>query len=320
MTRLILQIYHNFIIVLPIFIVIGIGYVLKKKAFFNELLVDKITKLVFWGCLPIMLFQKIADSDFSQNLDFKVIGICYANLLIFFVFSLAVGKILGLSGGTLGAFAQGAFRANAAIVGLSVIVSAFPENADRIMAKAGIFMAFYVPPLNVLAVMALLIPMRQSSHTREWCKTGFQILMNPLIIGCLAGMIFSVFHLKLPLSLDQTLDLFSGMALPLALLSLGGGMSLTRLIGHWRVLTAANFIKLILMPLGAMGVLVGFGVSGDNLAAVMVLLAAPTAIASYPMARAMGADAELTTNIIMSTTIFSILTYPLWLTLWRWMI
>jgi predicted permease len=317
MVAWILQFVNSFMVVLPIFLIIGAGYVLKRKLFIDEHFIDKVTRLVFWGCLPIMLFQKIAHSDFTKSFEIKVVVVCYVNIIFIFFISLLAAKILGLSKGGLGAFWQGSFRSNAAIVGLSVIVSTFPENSDEMLARAGIFMAFYIPILNVLAVLALLLPVRSQGTGRGLSSLGKQIILNPLIIGCGLGMVFSVFRLNLPGFMDKTLGFFSNMTLPLALLCVGGGLSFKSMRDQARLVAAANVIKLVLLPLCALIGLRMWGISGDMLVMVMIILCSPTAIASYVMARAMQADSRLAASIVMSSTVASLFSFTLWLTLLR---
>ncbi|MFH1762377.1 MAG: AEC family transporter [bacterium] len=318
MNQVFLLIYKNFLVVLPIFCIIGLGYVLKKKKFMDAVFMDKASKLVFWICLPVLLFQKIAQSDFGSNFNLQIILVCYSCLGLIFFISLFLGKLLGISGKSLGVFIQGCFRSNAAIVGLSVIINVFPDNSDEMIARAGIFIAFLVPPFNTLSVFALLLPGKDMKKKGELKKIILSVLYNPLIIGCFFGILFSVFKIGLPAWLNKAGGFLANMTLPLALLAVGGSFSFTRILGNMRLLIPVNIMKLIIFPAIIVLILRTLNVNADNLVIVTIIIASPTAIASYIMACAMKSDSELAGSIVMSSTVVSMFTFTFWLTIMRW--
>ena len=142
--------------VVPIFIVVFIGYFLKRKGFLTDEFVRVADKLVFKLLLPCFLFTKVADMDKDSF---------YAQDVTVVLFALAA--VLAVSFGTLlictplirdsakrGAFVQGVYRSNTAILGVPFAENLFGADGARV---AAILLAFVVPLYNVIAVIILSV-------------------------------------------------------------------------------------------------------------------------------------------------------------------
>ena len=293
-------------IVLPVFLIIGLGYTIRRTGLVDAHFFAQTNGLVFYVCLPILLFYKIGSADFSTNFN---IGLVAAT-------SIAVGCCLLLAYfyGTWrkypapahGAFCQGAFRGNLAYIGLAIVYNAY---GDAGLTRAGILLGFLVPVLNFFAILALVLPQQhQRTNYQEVIK---QIIFNPLILASLVGILWSFFHLPMPTILDRSLNIATGMTLPLALISIGGSFSLDKLRGDIRKAALATTIKLIVLPLITTGFMLFFNISGLDFAIGLLMAGAPTAVATYIMADKMGADSELAGAIVVLATASSAFSYSL---------
>ncbi len=300
-------------IVLPIFIVIGLGTLLKQLQLFNEAFVQQTNRLVYIVFLPILLFYKIGQADFSSFFNAPlVIG---SSLVIVIGFSLSyfyTGK-QQYPAAIRGSFCQGSFRGNLAYIGLAICLNAYGEAG---LTKAGILMGFLVPVLNLFAILALLLP----HHGKSEEKTPnliLQTLLNPLIIASFLGIIWSYWSLPVPLIIDRSLKITSGLALPLALLAIGGSFSIERLKGDLKLAGTASFIKLVLLPLFSLILLVLLGVTGADLGIGILIAGAPAATATYIMAQQLKGDAELAGSIVMLSTLASACSYTIILLIFK---
>jgi predicted permease len=119
--------------------------------------------------------------------------------------------------------------------------------------------------------------------------------------------------IPMPLVMDRSLQILSGMALPMALLIIGGSLSLKLMKARLVPVLGTCLLKLLILPL--LGVVL-FRMAGqapvDYLPA-LILLASPTATIAYVMAREMGADSDFAVAAISATTLFSALTFSFWL-------
>ncbi|MDF1579900.1 MAG: AEC family transporter [Desulfuromonadales bacterium] len=295
-------------IVLPVFLVIGLGALLKYLRLINEEFLQQTNRLVFYVALPLLLFYKIGTADFRANFDARlVLGSSLAIVLAFFL-SYGYATLRGYAPAMRGAFSQGAFRGNLAYVGLAIAFNAYGEPG---LTRAGILMGFLVPVLNLCAISALLLPQRGNEAGTPAIFWVRQLALNPLIIASFLGIAWSFFNWSLPVAVEGGLRIVGGMTLPLALLAIGGSFSAARLRGDLVAASIATLFKLIGVPLLAAFLLTLLGVEGINLAVGIVLAGTPSATANYILAHQLKGDAQLSGSIIMLSTLASALSYTL---------
>jgi len=301
-------------IVLPVFLVIVLGYLLKRLELIDATFLFQTNRLVYYICLPLLLFYKIGTADFFANFNGAlVIGSALA-IAAGFLLSYGYAALRGYPPAARGAFSQGAFRGNLAYMGLAIVFNAYGEAG---FTRAGILMGFLVPVLNLFAVLALLLPHRGNDGGQGavfWVK---QLVGNPLIIASFAGIAWSYLQLPVPVILDRSLHIATGMTLPLALIAIGGSFSLEKLKGDLVRAAFATGFKLIWLPLIAAGLLILIGVGGQDLAIGVLFAGTPTATATYIMAHQLKGDAELAGSIVMMSTALSVVTYTIALLMLR---
>ena len=301
-------------IVLPVFLVIALGWGVRRIGLVNESFLQQTNALVYYVCLPLLLFYKISTADFSLNFNpALVLGTCLTIALCCMT-SYGYGHLRHYPAPQLGAFSQGSFRGNLAYIGLAIVFNAY---GDAGLTRASVLMGFLVPVLNFFAVLALLWPQHNGSvkGNKQLLPIVVKILANPLIIASFTGLLWSYLGWPLPVVIERCLKITTGMSLPLALLALGGGFSLARLRGDLVMAAMATGIKLLWMPLLAAALLLILGVDGLDLHIGILMSASPAATATYIMAQQMSADAELAGSIVVMSTALSIISYSLLLSL-----
>lgn len=290
-------------IVAPVFLIIAVGYFAKRMKIINEVFVEVTSRLVFQISLPVFIFLEIAELDLSQVLELKQIAYIYAATIIPYLL-IWFGTIPFIKNPKdKSAFVQGAFRGNYAIVGLALISNLFGGEA---LGKATLILAFLLPLYNVLAVIVLVVPKHQGKINFK--SIFLEILLNPLILAVVFALPLSYFKLKLPEMLSSTGNYLADLALPLALVGIGGSLNMENLKRASTLAFTASIIKIVIIPIiltiGAY--LLGYVM--DDLGIMFIVFACPTAIASFVMADAMGANSKLAGNIIMLTTLGSVFT------------
>ena len=300
-------------IVLPIFLVIGLGTLLKQFKLVDDTFLNLTNRLVYVVFLPLLLFYKIGTADFSHFFNGPlVIGSSLVIVLGFFLTYFYTGWA-NYSPAVRGSFCQGSFRGNLAYIGLAICLNAYGEDG---LTKAGILMGFLVPVLNLFAILALLLP-HQEENKGQLPNLILQTILNPLIIASFLGIIWSYWTLPIPIIIDHSLKIITGLTLPLALLAIGGGFSFVRLKGDLKHAGLASTVKLILLPLLAVFLLVPLGVTGTDLGVGILMAGTPAATATYIMAQQMRGDAELAGSIVMLSTLVSAFSYTLLLLLFK---
>lgn len=297
-----------FLLVLPIFIVLLIGNLLMRLKLMTMDFITVASRLIFNVCLPVLLFSKISQSRFDEVYSLNLILIMGAAVSAMFVLSFPAAWAIRLPKRSAGTFAMNNFRANYAYMGLPVCLYAYGEQG---LALASIFMAFIVPYVNMLSVLALSISGSKGSGRKLFLKNT---LLNPIAVSCLIGIVFSLFSIPLPPVISTTLEIISGITLPLALFSIGATTQMPLLRGSFRIVTVSTAMKLFGLPLLALLFLKFTGTPIRLPEKVMIImLSAPCATVNYVLASVMDGDTDIASGTIVTSTLLSILSFVAWL-------
>jgi predicted permease len=216
--------------------------------------------------------------------------------------------LLKLDNARIGTFVQGAFRGNLAYVGLPIVYS-LPDTPGSsglsVRAAAVVAVAPMLVLYNVIGVTVLIAS--QHNLSRAMLKPLLkQLATTPPLLATLAGFAWALSGLPLPTVVALSFDWLGQMALPLALLGIGGALAQSRAIHGWQFPATAAFVKTFVSPI--FGYFVGrrLGLSGMELAVVLVFLATPTAGISFTMATQLKGDEPLASGTILFSTFMAI--------------
>jgi malate permease and related proteins len=301
---------HLVNVILPIFIVISIGFILRKAGFFDDPFVRILNRLVYQVLLPVLVFWEIARSSFHSSFNPRLVVVTYTAMGVLWLAIQAGGTILRLEPALVGSFNQGAFRGNLAYIGLAVAANVYGASG---LSKAGVLTGFMIPFMNLFSILGLPGSGGSQWNRRAWGLPLEALFFHPLLLASFGGLLFSYFSWPIPAMIAGTLRLLSGLSLPLALISLGGSLSF-RGIGNYRLSTAlAVFLKLLFLPLLGLLLLQASGISGLDFRVTVLLLACPTAVVTYIMAVELGGDPALAASIVMISTLLSMASLPFWI-------
>jgi predicted permease len=293
-------------IVLPIFIVLFLGWFIKQIKLIDDDFIKTANKLIFNVCLPVLLYYKISAADFRAVISVSHLAIMTVAILVTFVVGFALAIVMRSN--AAGTFSMNSFRANYAYMGLPVSAYAY---GDQGLVISSVLMAFIVPMVNFMSVVSLSISMKEGRSLKPFLKNTF---LNPLAIACVLGIITSLLGVSFPVFIDRSLAIISGVTLPLALFSVGGSMSRERLKGDMPPAMVSSFAKLLIMPAVAFFILKAFNIDFDITSkTLIIMLSAPTATVNYVLAAEMKGDTALTGSTIVISTLLSIFTFSFWL-------
>lgn len=290
--------------VAPVFIIIFIGIYLKRKKIIDEKFTSTSSNVVFKVALPTLIFKNIASTDFQSVFNFGMIAYSIAATILLYIIVWGICNLTIKNTQSRGAFVHGIYRGNYGIIGLQLVANLFGDSG---LAKAAVLLSFAMPLYNILAVIVLTVT-SPDSQSKNYRSIFINILKNPLIIAATFALPFSYFRIPLPELITKTIGYLSDVTMPLALLGLGGFFDFSKAIKNFSLSLAATTVKIVISPLVFTFIAICLGYRGENLAVIYVLFAAPTAVSSFIMAKAMDSNAELTANIILMTTFGSIFT------------
>lgn len=294
---------HSSQITLPIFVIVFLGWWLKRIGWLDERFISTGSKLVFNLALPALILIKILEVDLSQVFNLFQVGYGLVATLIGFYAVWLWGKRYKATPAQRGVFVQGSFRGNLGIIGLALCLNMYGAKG---LAIGSILLAFLTLEYNILSVFALSAPF-QNSQSLDIKNLLKGIVSNPLIIAILTGLVMKLLELHLPYVLFRSGEYFSSMTLPLALLCVGGSIDMKTLKQSSALSIYATFNKLVLLPaLFTIGAYFA-GIRGIYLGTLFIMFASPAATVGFIMAKAMKGDAEMAANIIALSTVLSIL-------------
>ncbi len=296
--------------IIPVFAIIFLGCWVRRKGLIRPELLGPANRLVYYVAVPAMIFREIAGASFTAQFNARILACTLIPVLVVFAISLAVGSLTRIPRGRLGTFMQSSFHGNLGYIGLAV---AYYFLGTEGFVRASIIAGFLMLLQNFLAVVAL-----QSGSIRSLVRPNLRFIAsrvvgNPVILSALAGMAFSVSGVSVPLLIDRSLGILSGLALPLALLVIGASLSFEVIRVHILSALGAGILKLIVLPAAGYFLYQWFGVAAQDYLPGLILLAAPTATLTYVMATEMKGDTELAIAAISVNTMLSAITFAMWL-------
>jgi len=298
--------------IVPIFIVIFLGLIAKQRGFFTSDFLDQANRLVYYFAIPAMIFNSISKATLRTQLNLSVIMISLFAILLITTVAWTMSRFLNLLRSSQGTFIQSSFHGNLGYIGLAV---AFYYLGDSGLVKAAIIAGFVMILQNILAVIALQYHGQNSKGHASITTTLKTTMANPVILSALAGIIFSLSGLQMPIIIGRAMTIIKGMALPMALLIIGASLSFKKFKPRFWPVMVSCFLKVIMTP--AIGLLLFklFSIDPTDYLPGLIILASPTATLTYIMAREIGGDSDFAVAAISISTIISSVTYGLWLTM-----
>ncbi len=302
---------------LPVFLVILLGYFLKRIGMLGPEFVKQANAFNFKVTLPVLLFQELVNNDVVSSLDIPFMALCFAVTLVSIIAIWVIARLVIKDTSIIGAFVQGSYRSSVAV--LSV---AFLESMYGGAAMAPQMIIAVVPLYNIFAVVVMTF---EPGLSGDWAGQGkdkirtalVNVVKNPIIIGIVLGVIGSVIHLRLPAIGEKTVSYVASLATPLALITLGAGFEGRKALAKIPPTIWASVIKLVLLPGIFLPVFVWMGFRQDALLTALVMLSSPTTPSCYIMAETMGHDGVLTASIVVATTLLASVTLTGWIFLFH---
>lgn len=295
-------------VTLPIFIIIVVGGFLKRVGLLTEGFTSVADKFVFKVALPVQLFRDIAAMDIRADFSGKFVVFCMVATTCMFAATWILGAIFLKDKSMVGAFAQAAARGSAAILGI-----AFVENIYGDSGMTPMMIVAAVPLFNIYSVIILTVTSSEGKFNGALVKKLIKgVVTNPIILGIAAGMVWSLLRLPMPVILSKSVNYLATTATPLALLVLGATFKGKEALSKIGPTVAAAFLKLVAIPAAIFPFAIHMGFRGSELVAIMIMLASPTTVTCYIMAKNMGGDDTLSASVVMMATLMSSVTLTMW--------
>ncbi|RLC11441.1 MAG: AEC family transporter [Deltaproteobacteria bacterium] len=299
-----------FTTIIPIFTIILLGWISRKKGFIHADFIGPANSLVFYIAIPAMIFSAISRATLTAHFNVGILVITLSTAMVACVFAWVFGRACRLKQGQLGSYVQISFHGNLGYIGLAV---AFYYLGEDGFVKASILTGFLMIVQNLLSVLSLTFNAHQPDSARHGRTIVRNLVGNPVILSAMAGIVCSFLKVPIPLIIQRSLGILSGLALPMALLIIGASISFQETRHRVKWVLSSSTTKLFLMP--GLGYIAfrSLGFPPGEYLPGLILLASPSATISYVMAKEMKGDPDLAVIAISFSTLLSALTYTFWL-------
>lgn len=313
--------------VIPIVLLILLGYFLKRIGLINDNFVKVGNKLVFNVLLPTLLFSNVYKIGSIGQIRWDIVLYAVLAILGIFVIGLVIVMFAVPDNRKKGVVLQCFFRSNFAIIGIPLAQKLGGQSALGIVS---ILSAFTIPLFGILAVISLTIFVPQQDETKPKISSILlNIAKNPLIIGVVVGFVALLIRMAIPVGADgqkvftlaknapviyTVIEDIAKTASPIALIVMGGEFSFTAVKGSVKEITLGTLGRLVVFPAICLGLaiilskhtnIINFGIS--EYPALIALFGSPTAVSGAIMANQMDNDGQLASQLVFWTSVFSIL-------------
>lgn len=294
-------------VVLPLFLMIVLGYGLKLLKVWDEHTINGMNTVVFKVFLPLLLFFNVYQTDINGVFNLKLILFAVISVLIIFMVTWGIICLIEKENSKRGVLIQAIYRSNFVIFGVPIATSLCGSEATG---PAALLVAVIVPLFNILAVITLETFRGSRIDLKKMIKG---IVTNPLIIGSLLGLLFLAMGIKLPVAIEKTIGDLSKVTTPLALVILGASFTFSSVRGNLKNLCIGVLGKLVIAPIIFLPLAIWFDLKGASLAILLAIFGSPPAVSSFSMAKQMDGDADLAGQLVVFGSMFSVLTMFIWI-------
>ena len=233
--------------VLPVFLVVGSGYVLVRYGFFSDETVGALMKFAQSFAIPCMLFMALVRLDLGANFDPELMISFYAGALVCFLLGyVTVRKGFGRRPGESVALGFAALFSNSVLLGLAVMQQAYGEGA---LGANYALISIHAPFCYGVGIVAMEVARADGRTAADTARVATRAMFrNPISMASAAGLIWNLAGLPVPAAVGTAADMIARAALPAALFGLGGVLSRYRIRSSLGEATAITFISTIIHP------------------------------------------------------------------------
>lgn len=300
------------VVVLPVFLVIGFGYIAAVADLFSESHVDGLMKFAQNFAIPCLLFRAVSTLDLGAELDLPMLFAFYAGATTGFLAGMLGGRFLfGRPWEDSVAFGFVGLFSNSVLLGLPISERAFGAGT---LHYNFMIIAFHAPFCYALGMTVMEVLRNRGAHPVDTARKVVRAMFkNALVMGIALGFVWKATGLPTPEVAAEALDLMARAGLPAALFGLGGVLYRYRPEGDLRAIAWVSGVSLVLHPTVTILLGLALGLNTDALRAAVLTAAMAPGVNSYIFANMYGVARRVAASAVLLATAGSVLTSWIWL-------
>ena len=272
--------------IVPITLIVIMGYLLKKYKLLDKHTIGNMNSLCFKFFLPILTFSNIIHTNVKEIIDAKLLIYAMISIVVIIAISIFIVPFIEKERKRQGSMIQGMYRSNFVILGIPLTSHIAGEKAS-----------------------ATIYGGQSKIKLKE---IALQVIKNPMIIASLSGILISVTGINLPIFIDKAVVDLSKLGGVLPMFLLGADLDFSSVSSNMKDLIVTLSAKLLIVPLIFLSLAILLGFSPEKIVALIAMYCAPIAVSSAIMAQQMGCDSELSTQLVVFSTVISCFTIFMW--------
>lgn len=290
----------------PLMVYMALGFFFKKRNYLSESATKQLNIICFRFFLSIMCGETIYKANLKEDVELLPVLVVAIGIVAVFGISWLIVPRFVKDRTQIPVMVQGIYKCNYAILGIPIAQSIYGGNVGI----ASVIAVILVPLNNTLSA---LIFERYTGASSSPLKIAYKVLTNPLVVGSLVGLVLNLTGIVIPSwIMTGIVSKISGLTTPLSMIALGASFEFGHIRKYRVHLTWAVLGRLVFVPMLVLPISIALGLRGMNLVSVMIFATSPNAVNSYSTAVAMGGDADLANEIVVMSSILSMLTMFLW--------
>ncbi|MBQ6175126.1 MAG: AEC family transporter [Clostridia bacterium] len=290
--------------VLPFLIYLGLGYFAVRVHIADRKFMEQLNRFVFRLIFPFMTFYNVYKATEGGMPSLKLMLFCGIGIIALIIVLMLIVPRFVLEDRRRGVVVQAIFRSNYVLYGVSMTTLLFPEHASI----AGVMTLEVVSIFNIAAVIVLEYYNRENGQRIKLYQLPLRIIQNPLLDGCLLGLLFLVLGLRLPPMIEKPVKALSDLTTPVAMITLGGTLMFKDVKRNMNIIAPVIVIRLLILPVIMLALAWLIGLRDVELFLVLMGFGTPIATSSYSMAANMGGDGDLAGELVFVSTVLSLIT------------
>ena len=296
-----------FNVVFPMFVLLAVGFLMKKIGLLDGKLAGGINKLIFNLFIPVLIFKNIIDADFATAFSWRLLAYSVGGTTLIFLLSMLIIPRIEKDNRRRGALCVALFRSNFIIYGMPFATGLYGSTAGSMLSM---LTALVVPLASAYSVFALEYFQNGKPDIR---RILLNVVRNPYIVSSILGAAVLLTGWTLPKAIYSPIGSIAQVASPLALIILGSTFEFGNITAYRAYIAVTSAARLILVPLVLVTAAIALGFRNAELVTLMALFATPPATSAYVMVRQMDGDDELMSQLVVFITLISILTVFIWI-------
>lgn len=294
-------------IILPIFVIMAIGYICQIKFNLN---VQTLARLNIYFFVPGFIFVRLYETTLDGALFIKIISFIILYIFILYVVAYVVAKLMQLKKGEATIFSNSIMFFNSGNYGVPANDLVFKSDPF-----AASIQVIYLMFQNIFLFSYGIFSLQAANIGKV--KALLAYFKMPVMYALVLGLVLGAYDVPIPEFIWVPANYIANGMIATALFTLGAQVANIKVISGMKIVYVSMFLRLIIGPFIALGMIYLFGLSGLTAQAILIASTMPTSVNSAVIAEEYKNHPDIAAQMVLFSTLFSSITVTFFIYLAR---